>query len=218
MPSTNPSPRAAIINSEKPAQLNLSGPSNSDIMPSNARKLFLTATDPDTRLANMNPILIKKSIDSLAGSVKDIQYLKTGNLFVECTSPTQMTRLLELTKLTINLKDIPIKFSLALADQSVRGKIYAPNLKDCSLDDILTELEPYKAVKVEKLLKDPARTHVPLYLLTFLGSTCPPSIKVACCQYKVDRFIPDVIKCTNCCRYGHTKKYCSSQPTCGKCG
>ena len=126
-----------------------------------------------------------------------------------------MTQLLELT---INLKDVPVKFSLALADQSVRGKIYAPNLKDCSLDDILTELEPYKAVKVEKLLKDPARTHVPLYLITFLGSTCPPSIKVACCQYKVDRFIPDVIKCTNCSRFGHTKKYCTSQPTCGKCG
>ena len=218
VPPTNPSPHAVIIIPEKPAQLNLSGPSISDIMPSNARKLFLTATDSDTRLANMNPILTKKSIDSLAGPVKDIQYLKTGNLFVECCSPTQMTQLLEMTKLTINLKDVPVKFSLALADQSVRGKIYAPNLKDCSLDDILTELEPYKAVKVEKLLKDPARTHVPLYLITFLGSTCPPSIKVACCQYKVDRFIPDVIKCTNCCRFGHTKKYCTSQPTCGKCG
>ena len=95
VPSTNSSPHAVIIVPEKPAQLNLSGPSISDIIQSNARKLFLTATDSDTRLANMNPILIKKSID--------IQYLKTGNLFVECSSLSQMTRLLEFFKLTINL-------------------------------------------------------------------------------------------------------------------
>ena len=201
----------------KPAQINLSGPNINDILPSDARKLFLTRTDTGTKLASMNPILLSKNLNNLAGPVKDIQYLKSGSLFVTCNSPSQMTTLLDISELTMNSITIPIKFSLALADQSVQGKIYAPNLKDVTNDEILNELACYKVIKVEKLLKDPLKSHVPLYLLTFLGTACPPTIRVASCQYKVDKFIPGYIKCTNCSKFGHSKKYCSSQPSCGKC-
>ena len=46
--------------------------------------------------------------------------------------------------------------------------MYAPNLKDVTNDEILNELLCYKVIKVENLLKDPLKSHVPLYLLTFL--------------------------------------------------
>lgn len=199
------------------AQIDLSGPMINDLMPSDARKLFLTSCDPRIKLSNMNPFQIRKALNSLDGPVQDIQFLKSGSLFILCSSQTQMTNLLKISQMTLNSANLAVKFSLALADQSVQGKIYAPNLKDCCPEEILADLKPYKAVKFEKLLKDPSKSHIPLFLITFLGSQCPPHIRVAFCQFKVDRYVPGTIKCTNCVQFGHTKKYCKSQPTCAKC-
>ena len=66
-----------------------------------------------------------------------------------------MTNLVKISQITRNSINLSVKFSLALADQSVQGKICAPNLKDCSTDEILPDLKPYKAVLFGRLLKDP---------------------------------------------------------------
>ena len=140
--------------SSAPAQINLSGPDIQEIIPSDARKLFLTNTDNNgTKLANMNPILTTKCINSLTGPVSDIQFLRCGSLFIFCKSLNQLKQLLDIDILTINNNQIPVKFSLALADQSIQGKFYAHNLKDVPLNEILAELKPYNVVSVEKVLE-----------------------------------------------------------------
>ena len=219
LPNISPNSHSFDLNSPpRAAHIDLSGPKINDLMPSDARKLFLTAADPRVKFSSKNPIQIRNAINALAGPVQDIQYLKSGNLFIVCANKTQMTDLLKLTEMTVNLIKTKIMFSLALADQSVQGKMYGPNLKEFSLGEILAELEPYKVITVDKLMRDLTKSHVPLYLITFLGTTCPAALfRVACCQYKVDKYIPGAIKCTNCCRFGHARKYCSSEPTCAKC-
>ena len=102
----------------KLAQIDLSGPTINDIMPSDARKPFLTSSYPRVKLAKKNPSQIRKALHSLDEPVKDIQFLNSGSLFLMCSSQTQMTNLLKISQITVNSFNLPIKFSLALANQS----------------------------------------------------------------------------------------------------
>ena len=190
----------------------------SSVIPLNAKKLFMTSQDNNVKLALLNPISLKRAIIELSGPVENIQFLKTGNLFVTCETNSQLTTMIKKNAISINSKIIPVKFSLAYDELTTQGKIYAPNLDGTDLGDILAELKDQKVIKIEKLLKDATKAHISLYLITFSGTICPEVVQVAFCRYKVDRYYPAPRRCSKCCRWGHIKSMCKSQAFCAKCG
>ena len=183
-----------------------------------ATKLFLSSQDKETKLRDLNPLAFRKSLNSLAGPVALYQFIQSGNAFVTCTSNDQLQVLLRIEELKVNEKVIPVKFAIAKNELSVQGKIYAQNLIDAELEEILEELKDQKVIKVEKLLKDPTKANVPLFLLTFSGPTCPEKVVIAYHRYKVDLAIPNSFKCQNCLLWGHSKTFCNNKtPRCAKC-
>ncbi|KAG5893307.1 hypothetical protein JTB14_001714 [Gonioctena quinquepunctata] len=54
-------------------------------------------------------------------------------------------------------------------------------------------------------------------LLTFQGKKIPESIQFDYVELRVQVYKSPVLQCTNCLRYGHTKKQCRSKIRCPKC-
>ena len=59
-------------------------------IPLDAKKLFLTSENPEIKLSLMNPFAIKHAIVNTCGDVENIQFLKTGDLFVTCVDNNQL--------------------------------------------------------------------------------------------------------------------------------
>ena len=118
------------------------------------------------------------------------------------------------------MNNIPIKTSVAVLDQSVKGKIYAPAAAYCemTLDEILENTKQYGVIEVRKFFNDPAKSKVPLFILTFFGTKLPERIFLGYQSIPVDQYIPTPMICLNCYRMGHSTKMCHARTKCRKCG
>lgn len=54
--------------------------------------------------------------------------------------------------------------------------------------------------------------------MTFDAPEPPQEIKIGYTISKVEKYIPNPLRCFNCQRYGHGKNQCSRKLVCGKCG
>lgn len=71
-----------------------------------------------------------------------------------------------------------------------QGKLYAPELQNETLEDILDILKPIGAVSIKKLFSDPNKAAVPLFVVTFLGQACPDKVTIGYRINKIDKFYP----------------------------
>jgi hypothetical protein len=55
-------------------------------------------------------------------------------------------------------------------------------------------------------------------ILTFQGQVLPEKVFSFYSAIEVEKYIYPTIQCFKCCRYGHTKTLCRSNPRCFKCG
>ena len=62
------------------------------------------------------------------------------------------------------------------------------------------------------------RKNANTYILTFNGSLPPKSIKIGYLNVKVEVYMPNPLRCFNCQKYGHGKKFCKSAAVCARCG
>lgn len=103
---------------------------------------------------------------------------------------------------------------------SSKGVIYLDDLRDMSEAEILEGLKSQKVTQVYKIKKNfkGELVNTALCILTFKSSSTPQSIKVGFHQHvHVDQYIPNPMKCANCFKYGHTKKFCKSERVCVHC-
>lgn len=57
-----------------------------------------------------------------------------------------------------------------------------------------------------------------LILVTFQGLTLPDYVYIDRVRCEVEKYVPPVIQCYRCFRYGHTKGQCKGSKVCKKCG
>lgn len=57
-----------------------------------------------------------------------------------------------------------------------------------------------------------------MVLVTFQGLTLPEYVYIDRVRCEVERYVPPVIQCFRCFRYGHTKDQCRGSKLCKKCG
>lgn len=73
-----------------------------------------------------------------------------------------------------------------------------------------------KAKRIHKIIND-KKVPTPLAILTFRGQYVPREIKILEVLCKVDPYIPKVIQCRKCYRFGHFSSSCSANPKCCRC-
>ena len=79
---------------------------------------------------------------------------------------------------TLSEKQIPVIVVPDWGQQTVQGKVFILQFADDSLEDLLVMLKPHGVVGIRKMFHDPKRAESSLYVLTFLGHSCPYKIKV----------------------------------------
>ena len=94
-------------------------------------------------------------------------------------------------------------------------------MSNSSLEELQDELKDQQVSKIERMkrrdngvLKDTHR-----HIITFNKPDLPQVIKITDWHHElIDLFIPNPMRCMNCKRLGHTKKWCRrTSPTCSKC-
>lgn len=188
---------------------------NKSCSPEYPKFLVLHAND-NSKLSTVSPFLVSKSILGIAGSVKHIKKLPSGDLLIETATPAQSRNLLK----TNMLAHIPVTVSPHASLNSSKGVIYCPDLMDIGDNEILEELGPQglTAIFRIKTKRDEKVVPTPLFILTFAKSTLPNDIMIGYLRVKIRPYIPNPLRCFRCQRFGHGTAACRGAPTCNKCG
>lgn len=205
------------------AQIDMNNADFNNNLPENTRFVHISSNDETVTLSKTNPLILKKTITELCGPIKNCNYLRTGALILECNTLEQVKKLLKTEILEFKYKDrevtkvIPIKTTISLAHQASYGKIYAPELTDMTLEEILDELADFGVISIRKLLRDPTKSHIPLYVVGFLRDACPTDIQIGFSNYKIDPYIPTPLRCFKCYKLGHSTPACKNKALCSNC-
>lgn len=180
------------------------------------RFIVIKGTD-EKPISKISPFVIHKQIQSVAGTVKKVSKMRSGNLLVECSNKSQSTNLLTLTTIT----NFPVSASPHNSLNSCKGIIRdrSQYLGDLTVEEICEELSSQGVTDVVRfqIKKNGNIIKLNTYLLTFRTPTPPPSITLGCFGIRVDRFIPNPIRCFTCQKFGHGSKQCRGTQRCFKC-
>ena len=218
--SVIPTPSDSLPSLEVPPQVPNARPQAridlSSRLPDSTRQVLLTSKTLDISLAKLNPISIKRHIDNICGPVLAVVHQRSGSLLITTNTFEQVNALLRVEYFGDN--NVPVSTRPVFGQQMSYGKLYAPELANVPLEDILSTLEHLGVVAVKKLFGDPRRASIPLYVLTFFNCARPERIQVGYSQYTIDKYIPNPLRCNNCCRFGHSTSLCKDKLRCSHCG
>ncbi|XP_063427392.1 uncharacterized protein LOC134710906 [Mytilus trossulus] len=168
-------------------------------------------------ISKISPFVIHKQIQSVAGTVKKVSKLRSGNLLVECSNKSQSTNLLTMS----TISNFPVSASPHNSLNSCKGIIRdrSQYLDDLTVEEIGEELSSQGVTNVIRfqIKKNGNIIKLNTYLLTFRTPTPPPSITLGCFGIRVDMFIPNPIRCFTCQKFGHGSKQCRGKQRCFKC-
>ena len=148
----------------------------------------------------------------------DIFKGRDGVWMIKTKSETDYTNI---TQVTIQGKNYPVKTSENIRRITIRGEFKHSSTLYYSKDEILEELqrEHPTVVDVQKEskfyqgnLEDTGKV-----IITFKGRQRPEKIKFLQLQITVEEHIPKPKRCTNCQEFRHLKRFCVAPPVCAKC-
>ena len=182
---------------------------------------YLVIKSKDSKsIVKHNIFVISKSIQGIAGTVKNVNFLKKSDMIlVEVSQKQQAINLLG-TKM---LHDIPVEVSAHRTLNSVKGVITCDFLEGLKNDEILGNFietgQHVKEVNRINTWKDGKQTPTNTFILTFSGDTLPEKMYVGMCRVSVRQYIPNPRQCFKCYKFRHTRNFCKdTEPTCGRCG
>ena len=106
---------------------------------------------------------------------------------------------------------------------SCRGVIKFSDLKSLTKDEIVDGLRLQGVtdcfnitVKSDNNNTDRCKTNT--FILTFKTATAPTHINVRYLRVKVERYIPNPLRCFKCQKFGHSTRFCKNEAVCHRCG
>ena len=101
-----------------------------------------------------------------------------------------------------------------------KGVVRSAELSLCSIEEIEKELKNHGVLKAKRMTSwrnnQPIKTNT--YILTFDKPKLLKEIKIGYTITKVEPYIPNLLRCYRCQKYGHHEELCRGKTTCGKCG
>ncbi|VDI49927.1 Hypothetical predicted protein [Mytilus galloprovincialis] len=165
------------------------------------RFIVIKGTD-EKPISKISPFVIHKQIQSVAGTVKKVSKMRSGNLLVECSNKSQSTNLLTMTTIT----NFPVSASPHNSLNSCKGIIRdrSQYLGDLTVEEIGEELSS-QGVASESELTCLSLTQFDALLVKSLGHGSKQ------CRGKQ--------RCFKCSDEGHEGTNCNSESSkCVNCG
>ena len=151
-------------------------------------------------------------------TIKNVTFLRSGDLLVECATRAQSTNL-QKAKL---LGNIEIKVYPHKTLNSCRAILRDPRryFSDMSEFDMIGEFRSQGVTNVRRftIRKNGEIIHTNTYLLTFSLTTPPHSIKAGFVSVPLHTYIPNPVRCFKCQKYGHGASSCRGVVHCANCG
>ena len=180
------------------------------------RYLVIEPTDENRALSRLSPFAIAKGLQGLAGVPKDVRRLRDGQLLVEVDKKSYSDNLLKSTQLA----ECPIKVSAHKSLNMSKGVMRCPDLRDCSLEEILEELQSQKVSDVKRIhvTRDNEKRATNTFILTFKLAKLPKEVRIGYLNVPLEVYVPNPLRCFKCQRFGHHKERCKHNAVCAKCG
>jgi hypothetical protein len=176
--------------------------------------------DVNIGFKNVSPFLIRKALENDTHSgVESANVQRDGTLTVHCKTARAATKVATLSR----FGHVKCEAKMHQQLNSSKGVVYCPEFRFLSEEEILdglksqgvTAIQRMKRRKPGEIIGSPEFTG--LAFLTFNKTMPPTEIKVGYLNVEVKEFIPDPMRCYNCLKFGHTKKFCKGEEICGNC-
>lgn len=179
--------------------------------------LIMKRINNESGLNQVSPFLVKKVIDSVAGSeVEMCKKLKNGTILIKTKTSVQAMALVKLTSLN---STIEIDISEHNTLNFTKGVVYCNDLRGISEEDIQLELANQNVCEVKKILKknNNELQETGLVILKFSCSHLPSEINIGYQKIRIRPYIPLPLRCRKCQKYGHLSSYCTANQVCINC-
>ena len=182
------------------------------------RFIVLESPHPTAPLSKISPFSVAKAIQGKFGTVKKITKMKSGALLIEASRASQAQQILATTELS----GLAVTATAHRTLNTSKGVIkdYHKDLFFMSDEDILNELSEQGVTDVSRfyLKKDGQNIKTNTLFITFNTPTAPKELKIGYYIVKVQMYVPNPLRCFNCQKFGHSKKFCKNPLACWKCG
>ena len=182
------------------------------------RFIVLEAPHPTAPLSKLSPFVVAKGIQGKFGTVEKITKMKSGALLIQATRASQARQILATTE----LHGMAVTASAHRTLNSSKGVIkdYHKDLFFMADEDIVKELSDQGVTDVSRFIlkKDGESIKTNTLFVTFNTPTPPKELKIGYYIVKVQMYIPNPLRCFNCQKFGHSKKFCKNRLACWKCG
>ncbi|GBN79514.1 hypothetical protein AVEN_205512-1 [Araneus ventricosus] len=179
-------------------------------------KYFIISSDTRNDLKSTSPILIHKSIISIAGEVKSIKKLNNGNILIEVLNSKQAENLMKLE----NIGTIKVTVSPHHTLNHSKGVVSESEFQRDLEKDLLECLQTQNVIAVKRItIKRNGQIFPTKHLiLTFNNPVLPKNVKIAYINCPVKPYIPDPLRCFKCQKFGHTTTACrGNKEICARC-
>ncbi|GFY31877.1 uncharacterized protein TNCV_2620141 [Trichonephila clavipes] len=166
-------------------------------------------------MPNKSPFAVHKAIIGIGGEPKTVKRLRSGDLLIETNSANQ-TKSFLLAKTFLNS---PLIVTPHKSLNSCRGVISEPDLLTTSESEILEGFSDQGVIRVRRITikKNTTVFRTKHLILIFNSSNLPISIKAGYLNCKIRPYIPNLLRCFKCQRFGHSQTSCRGQLTCSRC-
>lgn len=165
----------------------------------------------------ISPFYVELALNTHVGIGTDTKRLRDGTLLIKAKNDAQAKKIASLTK----LGEIAVISKEHDTLNTSQGIIFHYDTLSLTEDELLKGLQTQgeRVTKVTKIKKrvDGKLVDTPNCILTFKLSYVPSSIKFGYHKLQVKVYIPSPMKCVNCFKYGHPKKYCKNNKACSSC-
>ncbi|XP_021343007.1 uncharacterized protein LOC110443240 [Mizuhopecten yessoensis] len=166
----------------------------------------MSSTTSRKTAATLSPLLLRKGIKGIAGDVKSVKPLGSGDLLIEVFRKQQAINLLG----TTSFGGISVIVKAHPSLNSSEGVIRYPALRndaDAAILEYFQE-EEIPVSEVRRILSKKNNKLVPTdtFVLTFATPSLPSAVVSGYQRCSVSVYIPNPLGCRNCQKYGHHEK------------
>lgn len=172
-------------------------------------------------LANYNPFLFAKATEmAIGGKPLQTTILRDGKMLMRMRNHKEAKKLYNIN---LNHGDncIKVKVYEHKTLNTSKGVIRCDACKFLTEQELLEGLQPQNVTEVyimKRRGQNGEMYNTRTAILTFKTTVLPRKVDIGYFSERVELFIPNPMRCMKCMRFGHTKKYCSREKTCAKCG